>query len=257
MNNIYKKENFMYHYIEDKDFLKQMKRLCSDIINQLVQRINNDAMMTVKARLVGSGAKNLITQNANEPIDLDYNLCVVEVSGISFNDSRTIKEHIRKHFNKILQNNGLNDCQDSTSVLSTKKIYFKKGNKTDFNIDLAIVRNNRCVWERLIHQKTGCIDFDQWLWNEAPNSRNLDNKVDDIKHRNQWQEVRKLYLEKKNIYLKRNDYNHLSFTVYIETINEIHSKLYIESLFYFGFHRMTLWQYGAMSVSMCMYAAIC
>lgn len=104
----------MYHYIEDKDFLKQMKRLCSDIINQLVQRINNDSMMTVEAHLVGSGAKNLITQNANEPIDLDYNLCVVEVFGFNFDDGKTIKEHIRKHFNTVLKNNKLDDCQDST-----------------------------------------------------------------------------------------------------------------------------------------------
>ena len=67
----------MYHYIEDKEFLKRMRGLCSNIINQLVQRINNDAVMKVEAHLVGSGAKNLETQNANNPIDLDYNLCVI------------------------------------------------------------------------------------------------------------------------------------------------------------------------------------
>ena len=39
----------MYHYIEDKVFLKDMKYLCSNIINQLVQLINNDSLMEVKA----------------------------------------------------------------------------------------------------------------------------------------------------------------------------------------------------------------
>ena len=34
----------MYHYIEDKVFLKDMKYLCSNIINQLVQLINNDSV---------------------------------------------------------------------------------------------------------------------------------------------------------------------------------------------------------------------
>ena len=58
-----KKEIKMYHYIEDKEFLKRMRGLCSGIINQLVQRINNDSVMTVEAHLVGSGAKNLETQN--------------------------------------------------------------------------------------------------------------------------------------------------------------------------------------------------
>ena len=49
----------MYHYIKDKVFLKDMKYLCSNIINQLVQLINNDSLMEVEAHLVGSGAKIL------------------------------------------------------------------------------------------------------------------------------------------------------------------------------------------------------
>lgn len=216
----------MYHYIDDMDFLKDMKHLCSNIVNQLVQRINNDSVMTVKAHLVGSGSKNLITQNADEPIDLDYNLCVVKVSEINFNDGKAIKEHIRKHFNAVLQKNGLNDCQDSTSALSTKKIHLSKGNKTEFHIDLAIVRENRSGWERLIHQKTGAVIFDQWYWNEARNSRDLAVKASDIKKRGMWQKVSELYLDKKNMYLCNQDHDHPSFIVYIETINEIHSKLF-------------------------------
>ena len=90
----------MYHYIEDKVFLKDMKYLCSNIINQLVQLINNDSLMEVEAHLVGSGAKNLITQNSNEPIDLDYNLMIID-SEININNCREIKEYIRKQFNVI------------------------------------------------------------------------------------------------------------------------------------------------------------
>ena len=47
----------MYHYIEDKTFLHEMKRECSDIVNQLVQRINNDDFLTVKAQLIGRNKK--------------------------------------------------------------------------------------------------------------------------------------------------------------------------------------------------------
>lgn len=216
----------MYHHIEDKEFLKRMKSRCSDIINQLVQSINNDSVMTVEAHLVGSGAKNLITQNANEPIDLDYNLCVVKVFDINFNDGRAIKEHIRKHFNAVLNNNGWNDCQDSTSALSTELRHFTKGNKTEFKIDLAIVCEGDYSWELLIHNKTGIVAFDQWYWNKTLNSRGLVDKVYDIKDENLWQEVRELYLDKKNMYLRRGDHNHPSFIVYIETINEIYSKYF-------------------------------
>lgn len=216
----------MYHYIDDKVFLKYMRSFCSDIVNQLVQRINNDSVMTVKADLVGSGAKNLITQNANEPIDLDYNLCVVEVYEINFNDGTAIKEYIRKQFNVILQKNQLNNCQDSTSALTTDEIYFTEGNQTNFSIDLAIVREKYNGLERLKHIKTGFFINDQWYWNEARDSKDLAVKANDIKKRGMWQEVRELYLEKKNMYLRNNDHDHPSFIVYIETINEIYSKLF-------------------------------
>ena len=216
----------MYHYIDDKDFLKRMKAHCADIINQLVQAINSDSVMTVEAHLVGSGAKNLITQNANEPIDLDYNICIVECFEMNPNNGRELKEYIRKQFNIVLNRKGWSDCQDSTSALSTGKRYFKKGNQTEFSIDLAIVRENHQGWERLIHNKTGWIAFDQWYWNEAPKSRGLAEKVEDIKDESLWLEVRKLYLEKKNMYLCRGDYNPPSFNVYIETINEIYYKYF-------------------------------
>ena len=41
----------MYHYIEDKEFFKLMHSCCANIVNQLVQRINNDDFITVKAYL--------------------------------------------------------------------------------------------------------------------------------------------------------------------------------------------------------------
>ncbi len=35
----------MYHYIQNKDFLKRLKSTCSDIVNQLVQCINNGSVI--------------------------------------------------------------------------------------------------------------------------------------------------------------------------------------------------------------------
>lgn len=81
----------MYHWIEDKEFESKMRSLCADIINQLVQRINNDGCLRVEAHLVGSGAKNMITQNANEPVDLDYNLCIRENHAFDANDGKCIQ----------------------------------------------------------------------------------------------------------------------------------------------------------------------
>lgn len=219
----------MYHFIEDKDFLKNMRGLCSNIVNQLVQAINNDDELVVEAHLVGSGARCLETQNANEPVDLDYNLNVVnskqkELKNLS---ESSIKEYVRKMFNMVLIYNGWADCQDSTSCLTTEKRHFTQGNKTEFSIDLAIVHENPDdTWYRLIHEKTGIVSNDRWYWNEAPHSRGLKQKVEKLKSNNLWEEVRETYLDKKNMYLSRRDYNHPSFNCYIEAVNEVYSKYF-------------------------------
>lgn len=217
----------MYHYIQDKEFLKCLKGTCGDIVNQLVQSINNDSVMTVKAYLVGSGAQNLITQNENEPIDLDYNLCIVSTKSISILDCREIKEYVRKQFNKVLRSNGWDDCEDSTSALTTKERLFKKGNQTAFSIDIAITCKYLNNWQRLIHQKTGLVIRDGYYWNEVQDSGRLEEKVCVLKSEDLWDEVRDTYLAKKNFYLRRNDHTHSSFVVYIEAVNQIYNEYFI------------------------------
>ena len=214
----------MYHFIEDKDFLKRMKSLCSDIINQLVQQINGDGEMRVKANLVGSGAKNLITQNENDAVDLDFNLEIINSGTFNINDGTGIKEYVRKQFNIVLNANGWGDCQDSTSALTTEQRVFNKGNKTPFSIDLCIIATDSDGWYRLIHDKTGFTYMDRWYWNKARNSEGLQKKVDWLKKNELWLEVRDVYRDKKNMYLRRNDHDHSSFNIYIETVNEVYNR---------------------------------
>ena len=214
-----------YYWIEDKTFLSSVKSCCSDIVNQLVQSINQEGVMEVKQHLVGSGAKNLITQNADEPIDLDYNLKIIDSGGIPIDECRKIKEYVREKFDEILGLVGWDNCQDSTSALTTKRYSFKKGNPTPFSIDLCIVRTDiNGNWYRLIHEKTGFVQWDRYYWNEARHSKGLEKRIDWLKENDCWLEVRDTYLQKKNTYLSRNDQNHPSFIVYIEAVNEVYYK---------------------------------
>lgn len=216
----------MYHYIQDKEFLKRLKDTCGGIVNQLVQSINNDSVMIVEACLVGSGAKNLITQNENEAIDLDYNLCIVSTKSINIRNGYEIKEYVRKQFNKVLNANGWGDCHDSTSVFTTEKRVFKKGNQTAFKIDLAITCKYNNSWQRLIHQKIGFVNLDRYYWNEVQDSGRLEEKVRVLKSENLWEKVRRIYLDKKDFYLCKNDHNHPSFVIYVETVNQIYDQYF-------------------------------
>ena len=213
----------MYHYLDDKEFLHKMRALAGEIMQSLCHTLKEDYDIGATFYLVGSGAKNLILQNANNPIDLDYNLEIVRCD--DFEDCRYLKECTRKAFNKILRLYNPYDCDDSKSTLTTKQISFKNGNQTKFSIDVCItMRDEKGKYHRLIHEKTGRTCNDKYYWNMAPNSKDIKRKVDYIKKRGKWELVRQQYLEIKCQYLSRNDYDHPSFICYIEAVNNVYNS---------------------------------
>ena len=114
----------MYHYVEDKELIKRMRNRSGRILQNLCHILKEDYDIGATFYLIGSGAKNLITQNEKEPIDLDYNLELVRYDDL---DERHIKECVRKAFNKALKMEKLPNCEDSTSSLTTKLIDKKYG----------------------------------------------------------------------------------------------------------------------------------
>lgn len=212
----------MYHYLDDKEFVSKMRNLCGDIMQDLCHILKEDYDIGATFYLVGSGARNLIMQNNNEPVDLDYNLEIIRCE--DFEDCRYIKECVRKSFNKALKVNDLDDCNDSTVPLTTELIYFTEGNDTEFRMDVCITaRDEDDNYYRLVHEKTGFALYDRYFWNIAPNLKRINEKVDYIKKCGKWMLVRQQYEKIKNMYLIRNDYNHPSFVCYVEAVNNVYN----------------------------------
>ena len=111
------KGDTMYHWVEDRDFLKRAYGVCADLVNQLVQNLKNYGI-EARMNVVGSKKRNMSTQNAKEPIDFDFNLLIV--NSADYSNGRVLKEDVRKAFNEVLSNNGWGDCDDSTSALTTE-----------------------------------------------------------------------------------------------------------------------------------------
>ena len=60
----------MYHYVSNA-VVKPMRSFSADKMNQVKQMLKSEYNLDSDFYLVGSGAKNLVTQNENEPFDLD------------------------------------------------------------------------------------------------------------------------------------------------------------------------------------------
>lgn len=230
----------MYHYLDDREFAHSMRRLAGEIMQSLCHRLKAEYDIGANFKLVGSGGSNLILQNADEPVDLDYNLEILKCEDI--NNGRKLKEDIRKAFNEVLNEHRFGDCQDSTSCLTSPRIYFGRGNKTEFSIDVCITRQDEAGrYHRLIHKKIGCADWDQYYWNIVPDSERIREKADDIKAHGKWAQLREEYLKIKNRYLSRSgriEYNgcvfymeknilesHPSFVCYIEAVNNVCNQI--------------------------------
>lgn len=214
----------MYHYVEDKNFLKRAQKTCSDLMAKLEDELRENGINS-QFFLVGSGARNMVAQNGDEPIDFDYNLNIISCE--NFNDCKTIKELVRKAFNKVLRNNSLNDCDDSTSSLTTKKIYFTDYSSVGFSIDVCIVaKDKNGSWFRLKHEKGVNSYYDKYYWNVSPGSGGYGEKAKAIKSvPGWWEAVREHYLDIKNNYLRKNDYNHPSFVCYIQAVNDVYNQM--------------------------------
>ncbi len=191
----------MFHYVDDKEYLKEAQSFCAELLTALTQELLEKGISS-QFFLVGSGARNMVTQNNKKPIDFDYNLNIQKYENIR--DCRTIKEIVRKTFNKILRQNDLSDCEDSTSSLTTKPIYFSDSEDIEFKIDLCIVtQDSKDLWFRLIHRKTGNTYQDEYYWNQAPNSKCVKSKAYEIKQVGEWQLVRDKYLGNQECLLEK------------------------------------------------------
>ena len=93
----------MYHFVEDKEFLKRAQNSCVEDLNKLVGSLLEEGI-SAQFILVGSGGRNMVTQNEDGDIDFDYNLLIQKCDDIT--DCRFLKETTRKALNKIMRKTG-------------------------------------------------------------------------------------------------------------------------------------------------------
>lgn len=215
----------MYKLVESK-IVKPYKIFCSDTLNQLKNILRNDYDIECKFRLIWSGSKDIVTQNGNEPFDLDYNLYITRFPhNFDPNTSdkmKWLKDTIRNELNELLGDEGFRDAQDSTSVLTARRFLTRAPQKKLFSFDVAILaKNTDGEYCRLIHEKR---DFERFYWNQVPSSHNIYDKADELKQYDRWEDIVDKYLELKNMYLCRMDYNHPSFIVFVEAVNQVYQE---------------------------------
>ena len=214
-----------YEFVRESE-AKRYRSDCSDVLKETCELLKEKGI-SAQFSLIGSGARNMITRNGKGPYDLDYNLLIMKAEERYWNDLRLLKETVRNALNRAERREFFSDAQDSTSCL-TALLHFKDTPNVEFSFDVAITtKNKNGNYMRLIHNKNVyALGLDQYTWNEVPNSHQVKDRADKLKKAGLWQKVRDRYLEKKNMYLFRQDHNHPSFVVYVDAVNEVYNRYF-------------------------------
>lgn len=209
--------NFKY---VTKRHLFPVKEELIQIINEVQDQVRKD--FTFQYEFVGSVKRNMVTYDAGTNVGYDFDVNIlVNIDKFNF-QAKEIKTKIRLALAKIAHQYGYANAEDSTRVI-TIKVKDKQNSRILHSCDFAIVNdyidddgNKR---QKYIHfskkQKS-------YSWKEQPHGFYLlEEKAEWIRSKGHWDEIRDLYLYKKNT----NDIlSKHSRSIYAETVHEICQK---------------------------------
>ena len=211
-------EPHMYHfeYVPESQ-TKPVKKELLEII-YAVQDLLRDKF-TFRFDFIGSSARNMITQDVRSNIGFDFDVNF-EVNDPDENYSaEELRHHFQNALNRVVPQYSYSCAEDSTRVLTIKKknVFLSR---IEHSCDFAIVHNY--IDEDGIHRQQ-YIRYNKqarrYVWETQPSGyRQLIEKADWLRHHGYWEEVKSLYLEKKNY---NTDPSKRSRALYAETVNEI------------------------------------
>ena len=192
--------------------LKPFKKRVIELIHLVQDDVRND--FTFQYEFVGSVSRNMVTcdYKSNVGFDFDINLMVNDEDN-EYSASE-IKHILMDAFNKHARKYKYDYCEDSTRVF-TIKVKDMRNSRILHSCDFAIVKNygdNQQQYIRFHKPK-------YYSWEEQPDGcYQLYQKIEFCKDQGLWQNVRNLYLQKKN---QNTDPAKKSKSIFAETIHQV------------------------------------
>ncbi len=210
----------MYKYVEAKKVLADKKE-CEKILSRLCKNLREDGI-SAQLMLIGSGGNHMVTQNGNEPYDLDYNLVIQKLPEQYQKNLRELRNLVMNKLNALVDGTDFSKGHDHKACI-TSIVKLQNGTGKSFSFDLAIVRYDKeGQVNRLIHRK----EDDTYIWNTVPHSYNVKGKAREINKKGKNKNLRDEYLNLKNMYLQRGDLTHSSFVIYAEAVDHVYHQIF-------------------------------
>ena len=200
--------------------LSPVKQDLIQIINSVQKQVRKD--FTFQFYFVGSVGRNMVTYDVKSNVGFDFDVDIYVNDDERRFSAKEIKTKIRLALDNAAPCFGYDNAEDSTRVI-TIKFKDRENSKILHSCDVAIVNNyidgNDNERQKYIHYNK---KQNKYSWQEQPQGFYLlDEKADWIKNNEYWQQMRDLYLDKKN---RNSDQHKYSRSIYAEAIHEICQK---------------------------------
>ena len=209
------------------DFQYVTKKTAAPVKEELLQLIHEvqdevRKKFTFRYDFIGSSSRNMITQDLKSNIGFDFDVNFEVNDDEQKYTPKDIRLTIKRAIDKVAPKYGYSPCEDSTRVLTIKKIDHERS-RIIHSCDIAIVNNFTNDNEE---EDQEYIRFEkkqnQYVWALQPRPFiGLTEKIEWLKKNKLWGETRDYYIEKKN---NNTDPNKHSRSIFAETINEMYDK---------------------------------
>lgn len=204
-----------YEYVtknETKDLAKDLRELINLVQDEVREHF------TFSYEFIGSASRNMITCDYTNNVGFDFDVNIRVNDDEEEYSAEEIKRILRLGFDKHSRRFKYDSAEDSKRVL-TIKVKDKENARILHSCDFAVVHDGEDGRQQYIH-------FDKnkgtYEWQYQPKGfYMLPERIDYIKSVKKWQEVRDVYLDKKN---NNEDLNKKSRSIFAETINEVFNK---------------------------------
>lgn len=197
---------------EAKPVKKELYQILYDVQNLVRDKF------TFKFKRIGSSSQNMVTYDTKSNIGYDFDINIEVNDDDEDFSPEEIRTIIRTAINHIAPRYGYTNCKDSTRVLTIKKVNTLYPSILH-GCDFAIVYTCDDGRQQYIRFNK---DNSYYSWEFQGNGySDLDKKIDWLKKKKLWNNLRDYYIKKKNA---NDNLNKHSRSIFAESINEMCQK---------------------------------
>ena len=204
----------MAEYVS-KNEVKPYRKIFDKMMADIRENVRKKGI-TFTYQLVGSAKRNLVVRHHNKGFDCDYQIVIRK------NKNNCTATDVKMLFGQLLNKvrpDVFSDVQDSTSAWTMRKTD-SENSRLIFSYDIVILRQDKnevyIIRQDKKNEKTG------YFWNPLPDMNSADAVISAIKGAQKWNELRKVYLQKKTEKIEQGKYkDKASFQLLNEAINEV------------------------------------